>query len=438
MEGAWMFWDKPNVKRRSFKAAAFTAALACLMAFHAASAFSQAIGAALPGRPSFWTRRSRVAELLPGTHTLTISGHKTVKAKPDLMIISFTVKDKTFAPAQCSKLQACKTAEAAAAIEAKLGNKGIFETSGYSIHPEPMYGFPQPSPPMHPDWTFSQYIRATAGSVSDLAPIVKVALAAAPSVSVLNGGYGLPHRAAASLGNVWSPGFNVVFLANTSFAHAPRFLQHVGQRERESKSPPFIMFVLYASGPTAEKAITLGLQNSRKVEAAIAKELGKRGTVALSPSAPWWIRVDEVRGPIHYDSDVTMTYYARTTLTVKTRHFDLLGPLVRAAMARGASDVHSVSFTVSDKSRVEKEAIAAAAKTAQRRARDSARSVGMKLEKILSVSATAQVRPVVLDGDRVMEAVDAPSKRTFERALRQLIPRRVGVSARLNVVYQID
>jgi uncharacterized protein YggE len=413
MGGARIFSDNSNVKRRRFKPAALTAAFACLIALHAAPAFSEmpeSLGAPfISGRAYFRTGNSHVVELLPGTHTLTVSGHKTVKAKPDLMIISFTVKDKTFAPAQCSKLQAHKTAEAAAAIKAKLGNKGTFETSGYSIHPETMYG-PRPQVRMHPDWTFSQYIKATAGSVSDLVPIVKVALAAAPDVSVLNGGYDRPHRAA-SVG---------------------------GKRERESKPPPFIMFVLYASGPTAEKAISVGTRNLGRVEAAIAKKLGKRGRVAPSASAPWWVQVDEVSGPARYGSTVTMTYYARTTLTVRTRHFDLLGPLIQAAIARGASEVRSVSFTMSDKSRVENEAIAAAVRTAERKARASARSVGLKLGKILSVSATARVRPVVLDGDRVLSAVEDSSERSLERAMRQLLPRQIGAKAKIKVVYEID
>jgi Protein of unknown function (DUF541) len=76
--------------------------------------------------------------------------------------------------------------------------------------------------------------------------------------------------------------------------------------------------------------------------------------------------------------------FAQTTVTATTGKLDSLGALVEAGMKAGASQLNSVSFTLSDPTAAGNAAIAAAAKNAEGKAATLAVSMNVKLVKSIS------------------------------------------------------
>jgi uncharacterized protein YggE len=195
------------------------------------------------------------------------------------------------------------------------------------------------------------------------------------------------------------------------------------------------------SDPSASKAVQLGIERAHEVRAAIKKKLGNRGKVTVTLPDTWIQENENSYRPVQRRFRRTRTYNAYTKLTVKTERLNLLGALVRAGISDGASQVDSITFTLSDAGKAQNEAIAAAARNAQSEARTIANSMGVKLGKILSISTNAQVQPSMLYRGSIEGAIEAASKNSgasMEQSLMPVLPRQVGVNARLNVVYEIE
>lgn len=125
-------------------------------------------------------------------------------------------------------------------------------------------------------------------------------------------------------------------------------------------------------------------------------------------------------------------------MTIKTEKLDLLGGLLEAGMKAGATQLNSVSFTLSDAAASDDAAIAAASKEAEAKARTVANSMAVKLGKILSVSVNAQVQPQMIYGAALQGAIGAAPANSIQRALLPVLPRQVGVGADVNVLYEIE
>jgi uncharacterized protein YggE len=81
--------------------ATLAGSLGMLMLFGAASVMAQA------------------APLKPGTRTISVSGQGEVKAKPNLMVVSFAVDTKAPSGARCTEIQTERTQKLALTRESK-------------------------------------------------------------------------------------------------------------------------------------------------------------------------------------------------------------------------------------------------------------------------------------------------------------------------------
>jgi uncharacterized protein YggE len=190
------------------------------------------------------------APLKPGTRTISVSGHGEVKAKPDLMIVSFAVDSKAPSGAQCSELQTRKAQKLIDGIKATLGGNAKIETSDYSLTPayEPddtPAAQTQPAVPPRPPaiWTYNGSVTVFADTIAALAPLIDEAMAVGPTVRVEGSGY----RSEAEFGPE----------ARFDY-HAPPVagLRPQPQTERQLRQPrPFILFTAHAQGATPDEAI---------------------------------------------------------------------------------------------------------------------------------------------------------------------------------------
>jgi uncharacterized protein YggE len=107
-------------------------------------------------------------------------------------------------------------------------------------------------------------------------------------------------------------------------------------------------------------------------------------------------------------------------------------------MKAGATQLNSVSFTLSDAAASDNGAITAASKEAATKAGTVANSMNVKLGKILSISVNAQVQPQMIYGAALMSAISAAPANSVQRAILPVMPHQVGVGAEVNVVYEIE
>jgi uncharacterized protein len=155
----------------------------------------------------------------------------------------------------------------------------------------------------------------------------------------------------------------------------------------------------------------------------------------------FWIQQVENYPPHSPPPGEKQIYNAHTNVRLTTNRLDSLGALIQAGLANGANQIPSVTFTLSDDSAAKKEAIAAAAEDAKSKAQTIARTMGVKLGKVLKISTNAQLRPAFLDEASIQSAVQNASRASsasIEQSLTPALPHRVGVNAHLNAVYAID
>ncbi|KAB7770079.1 SIMPL domain-containing protein [Xanthomonas maliensis] len=91
-------------------------------------------------------------------------------------------------------------------------------------------------------------------------------------------------------------------------------------------------------------------------------------------------------------------YEARNSVTLKVRDITRLGKVLDALVAQGANDINGPSFSIDQPEPVYDEARAAALKKAQARAETYAKSLGLKVRRIVSISEgrSGGVRPMVM------------------------------------------
>src|SRR5580658_4784128 len=119
--------------------------------------------------------------------------------------------------------------------------------------------------------------------------------------------------------------------------------------------------------------------------------------------------------------------FAQTTVTATTGKLDSLGALVEAGMKAGASQLNSVSFTLSDPTAAGNAAIAAAAKNAEGKAATLAVSMNVKLVRILNISNSVQVQPRMVYGGYLQQAMVGRQMKSesAEAAIMPVLPREL-------------
>ena len=199
----------------------------------------------------------------------------------------------------------------------------------------------------------------------------------------------------------------------------------------EAHGTPDIATLSFAVETSAHTATQCAAQNAALADSvvkALRAKLGSKGKVwtggySLSPeySNPRPPVVPEVVG-----------YRARNSITVKTDAFDLLGPLIDAAVSAGANRVNFIEFGLQNDTQARGEAIAMAAKDAIAQAHALAAALGVKLGPVLKASTVVEriwPRPVYQARAMTMGAVQVETPIT---------PSEVTVPATVSLVYRIQ
>ena len=87
-------------------------------------------------------------------------------------------------------------------------------------------------------------------------------------------------------------------------------------------------------------------------------------------------------------------YRVSNVVQVRTRDVEGVGRILDAAVRAGANVVRNVHFTIDDASRAEAQARALAMQDAATKAREVAAAAGVRLGRLLAVTASAPARPV--------------------------------------------
>ncbi|HUY25940.1 MAG TPA: SIMPL domain-containing protein [Candidatus Binataceae bacterium] len=367
-----------------------------------------------------------VAPLTPGTRTISVSGHGDIKAKPDELIASFSVDSKAATGAECTALQSEKANKIVDSLKAKLNGKGDVQTSNFSLNPYnesiPM-GAPSVMPtPTGIPWNASIQIQAMADRLEDIGPAIQAGMAAGADRVMQSGVEEVPI----------DPGSRRI--QNSEIGDVER--QNI---RTPTKHAPWVNLEVQVQAATPSEAVDQCTQSARRVEKAVAEKLGPKGTVRLEELSI--MQVNQQNRPYYQmppqpqiQYQTKQSFSAHTNVNVTTRQIALLGPLIEAAMAAGASQLDSVSFTLSSDAAARNDAIAAASKDAQSKAQVLATSMNVKLGKALGISINAQPQPRVIYGNNFM--MHSATASMVSSSL-PVLPREVGFGADVNVVYEI-
>ena len=124
-------------------------------------------------------------------------------------------------------------------------------------------------------------------------------------------------------------------------------------------------------------------------------------------------------------------YEARNTVSVKVRDLGKLGKIMDTLVAQGANELNGPSFEVDKPDEAYDEARRAALEKAQARAEMYAKSLGLKVRRIVSIDeGSGGFRPPVMYGGMRAMAADAKME-------TQVAPGESNLSVTLNIVFEL-
>lgn len=376
------------------------------------------------------TSAQMVAPLSPGTRTISVTGHGDTKAKPDELIASFTVESKAETVDECTRQQSEKMNRVVEALKGKLNGKGEVRTSNFSVTPfyEPMSTAAPATAPSSiiGQWSASIQIQAMADRIEDIAPAIRTGLAA-------------------GAGRVTQSGMDDVSINSGAMRMMNSgAADNSGQFPNPTRRAPWVNLEVQSLAATPDEATTQSTLAARRVEKALKDKLGSKIAVHIEQLSIIQINQYNQQNQANYQvppqrqvpNQPRQAYNGRATVVVTTPQMDLLGPLIEAGMAAGASQLDSVSFTLSSDATARNDAISAASKDAQSKAQALAASMGVKLGKALAISINAQPRPQTIYGSNLMMHSIQSSMASL--ANMPVLPREVGFGAEVNAVYEIN
>ena len=126
-------------------------------------------------------------------------------------------------------------------------------------------------------------------------------------------------------------------------------------------------------------------------------------------------------------------YQASNTVSIKVRDVTKVGEVLDALVASGANQVNGPSFEIDEPEAVYDEARQAALKKAQARAEMYAKSLGLRVRRIVSISEGGGFQPPMPMMKMAMDSIEV----TGSRARAPVSPGETTLSANLDVVFEL-
>lgn len=176
----------------------------------------------------------------------------------------------------------------------------------------------------------------------------------------------------------------------------------------------------------ANAAMRANAEQMDKVMAAIrAAGIAERDTQTTGVNLNPDYRYEENKAP------VITGYQASNNVSIKVRDISKLGKVLDALAAAGANQINGPSFEIDQPEAVYDEARQAALKKAQARAEMYAKSLGVRVRRIVSISEGGGFRPPV---PMPMMAMARGKAESYDTAVS---PGETALSANLDVVFEL-